>query len=316
MMTIRSRAIELAADPTQFQRPVPTFSNPGDAKLEADAYLALCIDQVTDYLSNSSRNRRGFFDRFSPNILDKFGLLSNQHLDHDWVKTTFIEDFRDAYVDGEAIDAVFNEAPQVPNTEAACQQYLKMCKEYVATHAEEDPGYVIPAAIWDYESAANLMHLGLMSLVSEVPHILKGFEGVKLSERPTLLGKPVKGLAHMGSLSLSQLIASDQHRAVPRVEGGRINTVPNLQELRDLPLYSSPIEAALRPHRGCPAMPELPPTGGILKGGSGILKMASVAMGLMQATNVHMLESNLPEHSVTRTAQSYGEPVEKQIEVC
>lgn len=315
MLTIRGRTIELAADPAQFEQPVPNFDNPGDAKLEADAYLALCIDQLTDHLSTSQANRQDFFNRFSPHVLNKFGRQPNRYLDHNWIKVTFIEDFRGAYINDADINNIFSTAPQIRNTKAACAQYLKLCEEHVAKHSDGESEYVLPASIQDYESPANLMHIGLTTLVHEVPHVLEGLNSVKPNRRPALLDRPVKGPVLMGSLSLAQLRVSDQQRAAPAVEKEHINTIPNIQVLRAMPPYISDLEAILRPFRGCPAMPELPATD-FLRGGSGILKMLKVAIDLTRATNVYMLDSDLPEYSVTRTAQSYGEPVDKQIGIC
>lgn len=77
-------------------------------------------------------------------------------------------------------------------------------------------------------------------------------------------------LVQLCNLSLAQSQAYTP--GLPVLDGGRLNTVPDIEAARRLPKYNGASDAVIRPHRGCPAMPSFPAVG-LLPGGSAIREL-------------------------------------------
>lgn len=289
MTTIRARAVELSAQPNILERAPTYFEDPGRAKLEADAYLALAIGNITTKLVGADDHRERFLNRFHIDVTDYYGFVKNTELDRGIVNTFFNTMLMGIYGNSPILSETINDTDIGRRTQQACLNYVRSCDRVgLRSDAEiekskqgftylmyEEPMIPISTGLKDtfIEGACRIV-----SLASDIPK--------SVDERPDILRRSVRGLQKKASLSLHQARQVDDNVVIREHS---IDVAPNISVIRELDEYKDEVDAKIRPKRGCPALPVLPESF-VSHSGSSIGELWNMVIDLAVASNMHALD--------------------------
>lgn len=292
MQSVRSRAIELAADPRNFETAEPlreTFT-PAEAKLEADAHLAVCIDGLVARLTSSEPRRQKFMRKFNAGMLKVYlpGTPNSEigvGVGVDAFQTAFFE----SYASLREIDRVFA-TNFGQRTIAAGLRY----REYASSLSmSSDTG----RRMQSYIDPKVLLLAGINTMGGRLGNQIVDGSRSDLSPKD-LQERLVADASKIRSLSS---VSFDQFRFAHDVavkKYGEIQTIETrLARCRSNPVHLKPKDAEYAPHSGCPAMPVLPETDR-LEGGSGVAKLYLHGVDLIVATNLHALKEDSDEFRI------------------
>ncbi|MFI5270949.1 MAG: hypothetical protein ACHQT9_02800 [Candidatus Saccharimonadales bacterium] len=285
MSTIRSRAIELANDRKYFvstRSHVRLFEDSGDAKLEADAHLAIVIDHIAHKLASSTAHEQ----RFLADVRKRPRRPDNEEA----VIGHFPAAFGAVYNDYSLVSGVFRKTEVGRKALEASHHYAEVTSLHWADGNRHGARRIIQNN--PYSAPEQLIQDALRNFGRRVGQVLwgvnlsDGAEGMDADARQQLVGGSSRDLLRLSALSMHQ--HAHYSPSDPVIVDNRVSIAPDIESARALPLYSQAFTEAVRPHRGCPALPNLPAIG-VLHGGSGIQTLYERASGLIVASNMHTL---------------------------
>lgn len=287
-MSVRARAEVLVADPSQYSLPIPQYKSLGEAKTEADAYLAICGHGIINALVGSAPRQERFQSNFNTGLKEIKKLWGDDVPPRPaLINDEFLFSFGTVYADKALVSAVMHaDRPLSKKAIAVCGAYADMAESHYARQGIFNQGVPEHRA---YYTPATLITQGFGTYEKELEDQLKllGESDLTPTERLTALAGGTKFLMSMGSLSIEQLRQANSSRP-GTVSADRVETVADFTALRKTAVYASNRDAELRPKNMCPLMPELQTTGAPVSG-SGIRKLAQHVLGLYEGANMHML---------------------------
>ncbi len=325
---VRRRAIEVAADSRNFEPGalVPEFELPGDAKLEADARLAVCIDAIAHRLAASRPHQEYFLNKFHRRVRGEHSRgTRNSRIPTRSIGVHFMQVFEAVYPDGNIIKEVLG-SPFGVTTGRACSQYVENARSYITREcpAKVRQRYVADSLrIGTYERPNNVIKAGISTIGIAIPDIIAKMRHTGLSPEihEQYLTRLDRRLRATASLSLNQFQSNGVTSGVNIDDSGTITDDAELLVARGMPRYRSgmaDLAEQIRPyHGGCPAMPDLPASER-LHGGSSISTLWVPTGRLLVATAVHALNDNRPHYSMVERAydnQLKWVPFEKSPEI-
>lgn len=303
MLTVRSRAAQIAGQADYLNLPVATYDDPGRAKLEADAYLALTSNYLADRLVSSEEHRGRFLASFVGHITDRYPFTGNRLIDPEEAFSVFGNCLKATYNDSSEIDAVLDHSPIGKVTKQACDQYVETCDNYLAGPGQQLKRVADPIGWYDsYRAPHILLSNGLLTFGNLAGGVARRACGIMTTpeHRADILRASARGLLKMASLSLNQSINTTGPDVLCTAE--YVDIGMSVGRDRQLPAHADEVRAVTRPRHGCPAMPSLPGSETDL-GGSAIKKLWAMTAELVIATNLHALDRDEPEYAIVT---SYG----------
>lgn len=285
-MSVRARAEALAADPSQLETPVPQFDDPIEAKIEADACLAICGDAIVQRLLHEPERRVQFGSDFNEHLRFMRAVYKKAPVDTSLINDNFVASFSKAYVDPLVIgETLSSERPLGRRTVAACTQYFR------TVHGARSR-YSQAVSHTAYQDPSKLIMVGFTTYKHEVGLQIDAIAQSDLTPdaRLVALKRGARSLLSLGSLSIAQLssIKRDQEGcAAPNEETRKAH----IAVARILPEQYRRGDEALRGKNMCPMMPNFRPTD-MLSGGSPIAKLHALTLELYEDANMHFLSAD------------------------
>lgn len=312
MPTIRSRVLEITSSSEAWEAPVEHHEIPGVAKLEADARVAICVDEITHQLQESDVHRQRFLGHFSQSIIDEYPSAQNTDVYPQRAVEIFQASFAEAYFDEPLITDVLETTDKGQKAVQACGYFIDACVPYL----EGASSLRLPIWLDSYAEPSTLVQVGMDTFKEEIGPILRTVNHYEIPPEiiETCLQKSGVSLTRRAGLALRQSQAAGSREIPIMCREGYIDALPNLREIQQLPKYHSAQDELLRPHTGCLALPVLP-ANEFLHGGSTIKTFWGLTVGLALATNVHALFDDDPELSVVDCALQHLEATTEYLNI-
>lgn len=296
MQSIRSRAIELAGDQANFESygSVRVCDNAPDAKLEADAHLAIIADGLAHRLSEFDRLPGAFSRYFRGTLGQKYKRgTPNSKINLEFALFAFNTAFDKKYAEHPVVRQSLM-TPLGVRTIEACKQFVALADTTRYPGQKVGPNQIDRSEF--YEKPRALISNGIATVGGVVAtSVLDLFNAnVPANEGKHYLTQRERVVRGLAGTSLDQFVVS-HFEAMNDVS--IYSLARQLAIARGLPKHKNTKHATNAPHRGCPAMPDFPETP-ILKGGSGVSKLFLRGVELVVSANMHALRSDEPEHAI------------------
>lgn len=300
-MQLVERSRELATDPNYADKPVVFHTDTVAAKVEADAHFAIASNRYSHELLYDDARAEWFNEIFTDYLagITRRG-APNSTLNLKSVAASFHYAFQAVYLSRFEAQRYLARDIVGQKIRQASPHYAKMGDTYTGVQAIEDVVRTnSPHALYEqYRDPANPLLNGIEAVQSLTIGSIGILRASKLGEedRKEHLEKAILRIKTACSLTMSQ---SKYHleNGEPVLHDGRLDFLPNMAAVRCSPKFTDDVTKELRGHNMCPALVYFSPNA-LVPGGSAIEKTWKLGARLITANNLHMLDSDAPEHAV------------------
>ena len=296
MQSIRSRAIELAENPANFEThgPVQECDDPASAKLEADAHLAVIIDGTAHRLAESDRLQSQAQRHFKGTLKQKYAKgTPNSEINLEFAIYAFQLAYDNQYPENPIVAESFN-SPFGIRAIAACRQFAALAGASQYHGQKVGPDNV--DRFIAYEHPDWLVGNGIATVGGVVgTSVLDLYNAsIQPEEAENYLVRKERQVRGLASTTLTQFVRSHSEAMY---DASRFSIERQLEIARALPKFKSDSDEAVTPHMGCPAMPDYP-VKEMLIGGSGVSKLYQRGIKFILSANLHAIRSDDPIYAM------------------